>query len=409
MTPKDWRRNRAGCLYRVLKGPGAAVRLFEKRPGGGYYRGVWNAAARTWNRKALGTTDPAQALALGTALLTKLLTGGSPSAESPVRLQDVWERYSTTCADYLDNQPHSKYDAGYSARCLIAHFSPSCDVRTLSESDAKAYGAARRAGINLGNGVRTRPVGATSVRGDLGVLVTMLRYALTVRTTSGERWLRDYPLPGLRRPREVNVRRPLATWERFTATRATVERLAERATTDAERVRWWRVDIALVLAEATGRRLGSIRALRWEDVDFGRGTIRWRAEHDKRGVEWVVPMPDALASALQTFRHKVSAVAGWLFPGNDPAQPLGREWFDTWLRMAERRAGLPKLDGGLWHPYRRKWATERKAHPIRDVMAAGGWLDSTSLLASYQRADAETVLAVMNEPRKLSERALARG
>lgn len=115
-------------------------------------------------------------------------------------------------------------------------------------------------------------------------------------------------------------------------------------------------------------------------------------------------MPVPLAGELQTYRRNVAAVAGWLFPGDDPVQPLGREWFDYWLRLAERAAELPKLDFGLWHPYRRKWATERKAHAIKDVMAAGGWLDSTSLQASYQKATAESVRAVMQEPRKLTER-----
>ena len=31
--------------------------------------------------------------------------------------------------------------------------------------------------------------------------------------------------------------------------------------------------------------------------------------------------------------------------------------FNKWLAVAARTADLPKLSGGLWHPYRRKWAT----------------------------------------------------
>jgi integrase len=33
----------------------------------------------------------------------------------------------------------------------------------------------------------------------------------------------------------------------------------------------------IILAWRTGRRLGSILNLRWEDVDLEKGTIRWRA------------------------------------------------------------------------------------------------------------------------------------
>jgi hypothetical protein len=79
---------------------------------------------------------------------------------------------------------------------------------------------------------------------------------------------------------------------------------------------------------------------------------------------------------------------------------------DRWLlvkrlRIAERDAGLPKLVGGVWHPYRRKWAMERKHWPIRDVAAVGGWKNARSLLECYAQADRETMLGVANEPRKL--------
>jgi hypothetical protein len=48
---------------------------------------------------------------------------------------------------------------------------------------------------------------------------------------------------------------------------------------------------------------------------------------------------------------------------------------------------------GLWHPYRRKWATERKHLSITDVAEAGGWKDTVTLLTCYARPDNETLLA----------------
>jgi integrase len=86
--------------------------------------------------------------------------------------------------------------------------------------------------------------------------------------------------------------------------------------------------------------------------------------------------------------------------------PVSRHTFGWWLRIAEKRAQLPKLEGGLWHPYRRKWATERKDHPIVDVMAAGGWSDMKTVLDCYQHADQATLSRVMNEPRKLLDAAV---
>ena len=41
------------------------------------------------------------------------------------------------------------------------------------------------------------------------------------------------------------------------------------------------------------------------------------------------------------------------------------QFWDRWLTEAEAQAGLTKLDGGLWHAYRRKWATERKELPLQ--------------------------------------------
>jgi hypothetical protein len=83
---------------------------------------------------------------------------------------------------------------------------------------------------------------------------------------------------------------------------------------------------------------------------------------------------------------------------------MDRHLFDKWLTVAETKAELPKLDGGLWHTYRRKWATERKHLPLKDVAAAGGWNDVDTLLTVYQQPDPATLLMVMSEPRKVSER-----
>ncbi len=65
------------------------------------------------------------------------------------------------------------------------------------------------------------------------------------------------------------------------------------------------------------------------------------------------------------------------------------------------------LDGGLWHCYRRKWATERRHLPAVDVMKAGGSADRKTMETCYQHADDAGVLAVLDSPTKLHERKLA--
>jgi integrase len=305
----------------------------------------------------------------------------------------------------MDNKPHTKLDSEQRIQILLGFFGPRCDVRGLCAADQYAFSRARLAGgIQRPNGKVSEAVRARSVEADLVLLHSMLTWATTVRQPNGSRWLESNPLMGVRRAREPAPKRPVATWERYQATRKAMQSRGAESLNETGRKRWIRMELALVLAEATGRRLGSIRQLRWEDVDVQRSVIRWRAEADKKGQEWIVPLPADLAAELRVFQRRLGTVGGWMFGAETkPDVPMDRHLFDKWLSVAERAAKLPKLDGGLWHPYRRKWATERKHHSLKDVAAAGGWKDTETLLRCYQAADSETLLAVMAEERKLRD------
>lgn len=50
---------------------------------------------------------------------------------------------------------------------------------------------------------------------------------------------------------------------------------------------------------------------------------------------------------------------------------------------------------GLWHAFRRGWASARKELPVKDVMAAGGWHDESALQTAYQSADPKTTRQVV--------------
>lgn len=414
----EWHQHK-GLWTRSLGERGLRVRLFQKRPNGGFFRAVW-VAGRGRDQASLGTRDRQEAERLGRLLLAELLRGDAPAPPGRLTLGELWRRYERECVTYLDNKPETRRDDAARVGILLAFFGERCDVRTLTARDQAAYSARRKAGgLVSANGKATRPVRARSAEMDLVLLHAMLSWATTVRTPNGARLLESNPLAGVRREREQNPARPVASWERFERTRAAMQalqaeaeaRLAENPDSmlaEPERTRWVKIELALVLAEGTGRRLGSIRQLRWEDVDFERRTIRWRAEFDKKGKEWIVPVPASLVEELRQFRKRLGAITGWIFPGErKPEQPMDRHLFDRWLHVAEKKAELPKLVGGLWHPYRRKWATERKHHSLKDVAAAGGWKDTDTLLTCYQHPDAETLLAVMSEPRKVRDSALA--
>lgn len=120
-------------------------------------------------------------------------------------------------------------------RAAFLRFSD-CDVRKLAENDQQAYTQKRLAGGITCSEVReTEAVRSRSVEADLKLLHTMLRWACTVRVRGGQRLLESNPLDGLRRPREQNPRRPVATYDRFQKTRAAIQCLATESTTDAER------------------------------------------------------------------------------------------------------------------------------------------------------------------------------
>lgn len=414
MATRKPRRNEWRCIkgkwVRSLGSRGARIRLFQNRKDGVFYRGVWT-RDRGEDRRSLGTTDRKEAERLGRELLTALLRSDSSVLEGGAPLGLLWERYRTECPAFLDNQPRTQREDAQHMAVVLAFFGSDADARYLTEADVQAFAAKRTAGgIELPGGIVSKPVGARSAEVELRILKTVLRWATTVRVKRGHRLLAANPLAGVRGVREKNPKRPVASWERFEKTRAAIQEIAAQAGEDpGTHQHWLRMELALVLAEGTGRRIGSIRQLRWDDFDFTGGSVRWRAEADKKRKEWVVPLPDALLEEVRRFRLKLGgAFGGLLFPSRrDVARPMGREVFQKALVHAESHAELPKLPGGLWHSYRRKWASERKHLPLVDVAAAGGWKDTQTLVNCYQHADRDGMLAVMSEPRKVTDRAIS--
>ena len=86
-----------------------------------------------------------------------------------------------------------------------------------------------------------------------------------------------------------------------------------------------------------------------------------------------MPMPESFVEGLKELRKRLGAISGWIFAGERrPDQPMDRHLFDKWLHVAEKKAKLAKL-------------------------------------TCYQQPDADTLLAVMSEPKKMRDAALASG
>lgn len=109
-------------------------------------------------------------------------------------------------------------------------------------------------------------------------------------------------------------KRPVAMNERYEATQRVVRQLAANEPHDSGRLRWVQLELALFLARNTGRRRGSIAGLQWEDMDFGHRRITWRAEHDKKRVEWVTPMSPPAMDEPRQLQRKLGSVSGYSFP-----------------------------------------------------------------------------------------------
>ena len=81
---------------------------------------------------------------------------------------------------------------------------------------------------------------------------------------------------------------------------------------------------------------------------------------------------------------------GFLFPSPvDPTKAIDSSVPKRWLRRAEGLAGLQHQQHGGSHTFRRGWATARKHLPLPDVMKAGGWTDTATILKSYRHATAD--------------------
>ena len=249
-----------------------------------------------------------------------------------------------------------------------------------------------------------RPVRTRTAQADCLWLRGVFAWAAGWRVDSGQYLIEGDPLRGLRAPRERNPRRPVATEERYLAIRAVSDDVPME-------IRWRgrreparsHLSEVLDLAFHTGRRLSAICRLTYADLrlDVSRfGSVRWPAHTDKLRRELVVPLSPAARAAIErvlcTRPQRPDRSNTPLFPSpSDPDRPMSRHLADAWLRRAERLAGVPPLEGSLWHAYRRGWATARKHLPDVDVAAAGGWKDATTLKVVYQQPDEAGMLAAV--------------
>lgn len=230
---------------------------------------------------------------------------------------------------------------------------------------------------------------------DLKFLRSVLHWATTTGDGQGRTLLERNPLQGLSYPKEEPPRRPTLNDKQYAAL------LAASRKVDAA------FELALVLAHETGHRIGAIRLLRWSDVDVEGQTIRWRASHDKIGFEHRTPLTPGALAALQRRRKDQPAIGdAWIFPapGDNSSEPCSRHLFRDWWQQGEALARISHEAGLGWHSLRRKFATELKHVPLKDLCYLGGRKEPQTVLKCYQQPDPVT----MRESARLPETAADR-
>ncbi|MCH7856055.1 MAG: tyrosine-type recombinase/integrase [Gemmatimonadetes bacterium] len=271
-------------------------------------------------------------------------------------------------------------------------------VEDIAQHDVDTFAHRRRSG-----GVRNGTIEA-----DLRWLSTVFAWAHGYKV-NGVRLVPSNPLTGLKRPKEKNTRRPIASHQRFVATMEHVDAVDPEG----------RLGCMLVIARYTGHRENAICQLRANDflrtkeevraalgalgLDerqadyYPHGGLHWRKESDKMGNDSVTPLaPDARTALDAYLAHNPRLGEVPLFPASkDPSRPIRADLASRWLMRAEELAGLPSLSGGRWHPYRRLWATERRHLPAQDVAEAGGWSGIQALTTIYQHATPDKILEVV--------------
>ena len=132
--------------------------------------------------------------------------------------------------------------------------------------------------------------------------------------------------------------------------------------------------------------------------------ILWRAEHDKLGFEHETPLTFEALSTLETARARELRIGdAWIFPSpTDQEKHCSRQLFRDWWQRGEKLAGLPAVHGRGYHSVRRKFATEMKDTPLKDLCHLGGWKDGQTIFKCYQQADEATMRDALSHRKRLT-------
>lgn len=266
-------------------------------------------------------------------------------------------------------------------------------IRARRERRVGPPSTVRKAKKARENGDPVHPVGDRQIEYDLRFLWAVLNWATKNGDHNGTVLLTQNPLRQFVTSRD---------WPREKSpSRPSLSEAQIKALLEASGGMDWRFVVALVLTHETGHRIGSIRKLRWSDIDPERGWIRWREETDKVGWEHDTPLTRDALQALETAeKHRLNGKDGWVFPSpSDPTRPCSRNIMRDWWNLAQEQAGLGHIPRLGWHSLRRKFANDLRHVPLKDLASLGGWKDTQTLLKCYLKEDEQAMVKALQSRR----------
>lgn len=389
------KRHRAGgWSYSAGEWGRCRVRVYERGDRNSLWIDYRDESGKRY-RNPIGHTDRerAKAQADEMALRFRDLESREPSRFTLEQLFDNYLESEAARAKSASKVAHDRRAAEMFLRFLGKDFEP----RLLSRREWDRFIAARQRGtIAPAKARKGKQVGNRVIEYDLKFLHAALNWAATVSDGRGGALLERNPLKGLPLPAEKNPRRPVLTSEQYAALLQVGDRVSPY------------MRPLFVLAHETGHRIGSIRQLRWSDVDFDARTVTWRAESDKERRAHVTPLTEEALRALNEHRRALRAFGdGCVFP--DPSSTeepvaLDRYRANDWWQKAAKLAALPTMKGLGWHSFRRKWAGEMRHVSPRELADLGGWTTAQTPLTIYVQPSLEAQRAALAQRREYTER-----
>lgn len=296
------------------------------------------------------------------------------------KLFDIYEA-EVTPTKSPDSQAHDRRRR----KMFVQFFGSDRMPESFSVRDWNRFIMARKSGQ-----IRNVKVGETVIRTDLSYLSAVLNFATMAGDGHGGFLLNRNPLKGLSHPANDSPARPVMTDEQYESFREASKKVKHG-------------ELFTTLAHETGHRRGSIRQLRWSDIDFHNRRIHWVGTQEKTGNDHTTPLSGDAIAVLEKARRASMAIGdALLFPTKD-GKPLSRMMAGSlFTEIAKLSGKIPTGQRYGWHSLRRKLASDldESGASLKTIKDLLGWKQTAQALI-YIKSDEKRQRAAL-ENRKVA-------